>query len=71
MDKFKEANLYPLLTLVWLHEKNWYLNKLFVSSAVFLIIWRDRFCLGGEGRTFGWHGKGKTEECVLIFGHIS
>lgn len=71
MDEFKgtEANLYPLLTLVWLHDKNWYLNKLFVSSAVFLT-WRDRF-VGWGGYNIWLHEKGKTEECVLIFGHIS
>lgn len=42
-----EAKSYPLLTLVWLHDKNWYLNKLFVSSAVFFLYVERQVLLGG------------------------
>ena len=42
---------------------------LFVSSAKYSYM--ERRVFPGEGRTFGWHGKGKTEACVLILGHNS
>ena len=67
MDKSisAEANSYPLLILFGSMTK----ILLFVSSTKYSYM--ERRVFPGEGRTFGWHGKGKTEACVLILGHNS
>lgn len=41
---------------------------LFVSSAKYSYM--ERRVFPGEGRTFGWHGKGKTDMCAQIIAEL-